>query len=67
MCAPCSIGTGAAIAVKAGDYHICILRATDTPAATKSSDVLCWGDGAGGQLVRLCVGVKLNYVHAHAE
>jgi hypothetical protein len=48
-----SIGSGTAIAVQAGAFHACILRADNVTTATKSGEVLCWGYGAQGQLVSL--------------
>jgi hypothetical protein len=52
LCALYSIGTGTAIAVKAGAFHVCIIRANDTTtAATDSGEVLCWGWNKDGQLV----------------
>jgi hypothetical protein len=51
MCAPCSIGSGTAIAIKTGDHHVCILRVDSIATAVDSGEVLCWGDGGSGQLV----------------
>jgi alpha-tubulin suppressor-like RCC1 family protein len=52
--APFSIGTGTAVAIQAGDSHVCILRADNTTTTTTSSsgEVLCWGSSFDGQLVR---------------
>jgi hypothetical protein len=52
MCAPYSIGSGTAIAVQAGAQHVCILRAANATSTTESGDVLYWGLGNTGQLVR---------------
>jgi hypothetical protein len=52
MCAPYSIGSGTAIAVQAGAQHLCILRAANATSTTESGDVLYWGLGNTGQLVR---------------
>jgi hypothetical protein len=60
-CTLYSIGSGTAIAVQAGDIHVCILRADNTTTtdanATGSGEVLCWGYCTYGQLVSFKVSV----------
>jgi hypothetical protein len=51
----CSIGKGTAVAVQAGQLHVCILRSDSAPtttasSATASGEVLCW-NGANGRMV----------------
>jgi Regulator of chromosome condensation (RCC1) repeat len=53
-CALHSIGSGTAVAVRAGFLHVCIIRAANTSTATNNGEVLCWGSNAYGQLVSFC-------------
>jgi Regulator of chromosome condensation (RCC1) repeat len=49
-----SIGTGTAIDVQAGWSHVCIIKEDKSTTAIDNSngEVLCWGSGSTGQLVR---------------